>query len=85
MFLADAHSLDIALEFAVGGDEAFDRVVESVDSGMEYALALIDLSPAEGVDTIEHLWCADPELQVALCAALSDDSRSNVLRSEDHQ
>ena len=47
-----------------------------------YALAFVDMRMPEGWDgaqTIEHLWQADPRLQVVVCTAYSDYSWDELL------
>jgi two-component system NtrC family sensor kinase len=62
------------LDFAFQGAEALDKVRKAVQAGEHYALAFVDMRMPpgwDGLQTIEHLWSADPELQVVICSAYS--------------
>jgi two-component system NtrC family sensor kinase len=70
------------LDSAYQGQEALAKVEASVAAGLPYALAFVDMRMPpgwDGVQTIEHLWRADPRLQVVICTAYSDTSWSDVL------
>lgn len=65
------------LDSAYQGQEALELVKRALVEGRPYALAFIDMRMPPGWDglkTIEHLWQADPQLQIALCTAYSDYS-----------
>lgn len=65
------------LDSAYQGEEGLERVKQAQAEGKPYALAFIDMRMPPGWDgllTIEHLWKADPHLQIALCTAFSDYS-----------
>jgi diguanylate cyclase (GGDEF)-like protein len=65
------------LDFAFQGQEALVLVERALGEGRPYALAFIDMRMPpgwDGLQTIERLWKADPQLQVALCTAFSDYS-----------
>jgi diguanylate cyclase (GGDEF)-like protein len=65
------------LDSAYQGQEALERVKQALAEGRPYALAFIDMRMPpgwDGLETIEHLWKADPQLQIALCTAYSDYS-----------
>jgi PAS domain S-box-containing protein len=65
------------LESAYQGKEALEKVKLAMKNGKPYALAFVDvrMPPGwDGVETIEHLWKADPSLQVVVCTAYSDYS-----------
>jgi two-component system NtrC family sensor kinase len=70
------------LESAYQGQEALARVEASLAAGLPYALAFVDMRMPpgwDGVQTIEHLWRADPRLQIVICTAYSDTSWNDVL------
>ena len=57
------------------GRTALDRVEAACKAGCPYAVAFIDMrmpSGWDGLETIEQLWKVDPELQVVICTAYSD-------------
>ena len=66
---------------AFQGREALDHVVAAVADGRPFALAFVDMRMPpgwDGLETIERLWQADPELQVVICSAYSDHSWSDL-------
>lgn len=75
--------LDIELDTADQGREGFEKVKAAVASGNPYAVAFVDMRMPPGWDgltTIEHLWEADPNLQVVICSAYSDKSWADICR-----
>jgi len=74
------------LDSAYQGAEALAKVEASLLAGRPYALAFVDMRMPpgwDGVETIEHLWKADPKLQVVICTAYSDTSWEDVLQRLD--
>ena len=71
---ANPPSIAYNLDFAFQGAEALDKVRKAVQAGEHYALAFVDMRMPpgwDGLQTIEHLWSVDPELQVVICSAYS--------------
>ncbi|UVM06140.1 putative bifunctional diguanylate cyclase/phosphodiesterase [Pseudomonas laurylsulfatiphila] len=69
--------LTFQLDSAYQGKEALELVECALADGRPYALAFIDMRMPpgwDGLETIEHLWNADPNLQIALCTAYTDYS-----------
>lgn len=69
--------LTFQLDSAYQGQEALKMVKQAVADGQPYALAFTDMRMPpgwDGLETIEQLWRADPNLQIALCTAYSDYS-----------
>jgi len=67
----------VEMDSAFQGREALDKVKEAVASGSTYALAFVDMRMPPGwggVETIQRLREADPNLQVVVCTAYSDIS-----------
>jgi DNA-binding NtrC family response regulator len=57
-------------------------VEKAVQAGQPYAVAVVDMRMPpgwNGVETIEHLWRVDQELQVIICTAYSDIAWDDVL------
>ena len=57
------------------GRTALDRVEAACKESRPYAVAFVDMRMPpgwDGLETIEHLWKVDPELQVVICTAYSD-------------
>jgi len=69
--------LTFQLDSAYQGQEALELVKRARAEGRPYALAFTDMRMPpgwDGLETIEELWKADPNLQIALCTAFSDYS-----------
>jgi diguanylate cyclase (GGDEF)-like protein len=63
------------LRCADQGATALALVEAAVKEGNPYAVAFVDMRMPpgwDGLETIERLWGADPELQVVICTAYSD-------------
>jgi diguanylate cyclase (GGDEF)-like protein len=63
-----------SLDFAFQGEEGHRKVLASVAKGQPYQLAFVDMRMPpgwDGVQTIQKLWEADPQLQVVICSAYS--------------
>ena len=72
------------IESALQGQEGLEKVVQSTRDGKPYAMAFVDMRMPpgwDGVETIKHLWEADPELQVVICTAYSDYSWEQMTRA----
>jgi signal transduction histidine kinase len=71
------------LEFASQGREGFGLVQTAHQRGNPYALAFVDMRMPpgwDGLETIEHLWYADPDIQIVICSAYSDHPWEDVSR-----
>ena len=69
------HGEPFDLSFADQGERGFHMVEQSVAAGKPYALVFVDMRMPpgwDGVETIEHIWKVDPEIQVVICTAFSD-------------
>jgi two-component system NtrC family sensor kinase len=74
------------LDSAYQGAEGLAKVEASLLADKPYAMAFVDMRMPpgwDGVETIEHLWKADPRLQVVICTAYSDTSWEEVLERLD--
>ena len=63
------------LAAAYQGREALALVTAAVAAGQPYAIAFVDMRMPpgwDGLETIEHLWRVDPDLQVVICSAYTD-------------
>lgn len=70
------------LDSAYQGQEGLVKVRQSIEAGLPYAMAFVDMRMPpgwDGVETIERLWQADPLLQVVICTAYSDYAWDTVL------
>jgi diguanylate cyclase (GGDEF)-like protein len=57
------------------GQSALEMVKRAREEGRRYAIAFVDMRMPpgwDGLETIEHLWKADEDLQVVICTAFSD-------------
>src|SRR5205085_8835472 len=57
------------LDSAYQGQEGLAKVQASLDKGLPYAMAFVDMRMPpgwDGVETIERLWQVDPRLQVVI-------------------
>ncbi len=63
------------VDFASQGRDGLERVEQALRMSRPYAVAFVDMRMPpgwDGLETIEHLWSADPNLQVVICSAHSD-------------
>lgn len=64
------------------GQEGYRMVQQALEKGEPYALAFVDMRMPpgwDGVETIEHLWKVDDNLQIVICTAFSDHAWDQVL------
>ncbi|MBT9582859.1 response regulator [bacterium] len=65
------------LDYASGGQQALEMLVQARQEGNPYSMAFVDMRMPpgwDGLETIERLWQEDPQLQVVICTAYSDYS-----------
>jgi diguanylate cyclase (GGDEF)-like protein len=63
------------LQFAQQGRQGVALAERARANGRPFALAFIDMRMPpgwDGLETIQHLWAADPDVQVVICSAHSD-------------
>jgi signal transduction histidine kinase len=66
---------------ALQGEEGLKRSIEAQTAGRPFALAFVDMRMPpgwDGLETIRHLWAADPQLQICLCTAYSEHSWTTI-------
>jgi CheY-like chemotaxis protein len=71
----DTPSEEFAIDSAYQGQEGLTKVRKSLERGMHYDVAIVDMRMPpgwDGVETIRHIWDVDPDIQVVICTALSD-------------
>ncbi|MBT8341590.1 MAG: response regulator [Desulfatitalea sp.] len=69
------------LAFATQGQEAINIVTTAVAQDQPFQLAFVDMRMPpgwDGLETIEHIWAVDPEVQIVLCTAYSDYSWEQI-------
>ncbi|MFI4889185.1 MAG: EAL domain-containing protein [Steroidobacterales bacterium] len=67
--------LGFEIDSAYQGQEGVARVQQALDKGRPYAMAFVDMRMPpgwDGLETIEHLWAIDPDVQIVICSAHSD-------------
>ena len=75
------------LDFASQGQQAARLVQQAVAAGQPYAIAFVDMRMPpgwDGLETIEHLWRHDPDIQVVICSAHSDYEWADVIERLGH-
>ncbi len=63
------------LQFATQGKQGVATAAQANAAGKPFAMAFIDMRMPpgwDGLETIQHLWGADPNVQVVICSAHSD-------------
>ncbi len=71
------------IDFAFQGKEGFEVLKSALSEGHTYGAAFVDMRMPpgwDGVKTIEHLWQADPDLQIVICTAYSDRSWDEIIQ-----
>jgi two-component system, NtrC family, sensor kinase len=69
------------IDSAYQGQEAFTLIERARAANQPYAMAFVDMRMPpgwDGVETIEHLWQEDPQLQIVICTAYADCSWDEV-------
>ncbi len=75
------------IDSAFQGQEAVVLVRQALEEGRPYALAFVDMRMPpgwDGLETIEHLWAVDPDVQVVICSAHSDYNWTDVVARLNH-
>ncbi|MFZ2149206.1 MAG: PAS domain S-box protein [Sedimentisphaerales bacterium] len=71
------------LDFASQGKEGDEKVKQALSQNRPYELAFVDMRMPpgwDGLETIEHIWKTDPNVQVVICTAYSDYSWEEISR-----
>src|SRR5205823_3082481 len=71
------------VDSAYQGREGLEKVRASIECATPYALAFVDMRMPpgwDGIETIRHIWSADPRLQIVICTAHSDYTWDEVVR-----
>ena len=77
----NAPTVAFEIDSAFQGQEGLKCLLKARAEGRPYALAFVDvrMPPGwDGVETIEHLWQADPDLQIVICTAHSDYNWNDI-------
>ncbi|BBP82914.1 MULTISPECIES: ATP-binding protein [unclassified Pseudomonas] len=73
---------EFEIDSAYRGQDGLKLLEKALAEGRPYAMAFVDMRMPQGwdgVETIEHLWQADPRLQVVVCTAYADYSWEELL------
>jgi two-component system NtrC family sensor kinase len=79
---------EFELMSAYQGKEGLAMVEASLQAGLPFAMAFVDMRMPpgwDGLETVERLWKVDPRLQVVICTAYSDHPWEEVLARLDVQ
>jgi len=69
------------LDFASQGKEGHEKIKQALSENRPYKLAFVDMRMPpgwDGLETIEHIWKTDPNIQVVICTAFSDHSWEDI-------
>ncbi len=69
------------LDYAAQGKDGVELVKTALSQNHPFALAFVDMRMPpgwDGLETINHLWQADPDVQVVICTAYSDYSWEEI-------
>ena len=69
------------LDFASQGKDGHEKIKQALSQNRPYELVFVDMriSPGwDGLETIEHIWKTDPNIQVIICTAHSDHSWEEI-------
>jgi len=75
------------IDSAYQGQEGVEMVRAALAAGRSYAMAFVDMRMPpgwDGLQTIEALWAADPDVQVVICSAHTDYDWSEVVERLQH-
>jgi signal transduction histidine kinase len=71
------------LSYASQGHEGVEEIRRAKEAGQPISMAFVDMRMPpgwDGLETIEHIWEVDPDVQVVICSAFSDYSWEEVIR-----
>ncbi len=69
------------LDFASQGKDGHEKIKQALSQNRPYELVFVDMriSPGwDGLETIEHIWKTDPNIQVVICTAHSNHSWEEI-------
>lgn len=69
------------LDYASQGEDGVLKIKDALLKNRPYALAFVDMRMPpgwDGLETVHHLWKADPGVQVVICTAYSDYSWEEI-------
>lgn len=75
------------LDYADQGQSGLALVQLARQEGRPYAMAFVDMRMPpgwDGLETIEHLWAVDQEIQTVICTAYTDHSWDDIIQRLGH-
>jgi PAS domain S-box-containing protein len=75
------------IDSAYQGQDGLRMVQEAITARRPYAMVFVDvrMPPGwDGIETVEHIWSVDPDLQVVICTAYSDYSWDQMIARLGH-
>jgi CheY-like chemotaxis protein len=63
------------IETATQGQEGVEKIAKAKNEGNPFALAFVDIRMPpgwDGIETIQHIWEIDNDIQIVICTAYSD-------------
>ena len=69
------------LDFASQGKEGYEKIKHARSEGQPYEVAFVDMRMPpgwDGLQTIEHIWKIDANVQIVICTAYSDYSWGEI-------
>jgi diguanylate cyclase (GGDEF)-like protein len=78
---------DFEIDSAHQGQEGVAMARHAIADGRPYAMAFVDMRMPpgwDGLETIEHLWEVDPDVQVVICSAHTDYDWTEVVQRLGH-
>lgn len=75
------NELSFEVDCASQGQEGLEKVRKSIQDDRPYAMAFVDIRMPpgwDGIETIGHLWEADPDLLIVICTAYNDYNWSEM-------
>jgi signal transduction histidine kinase len=70
------------LDFASQGKEGYEKIKQACSEGRPYELVFVDMRMPpgwDGLQTIEHIWEIDQNVQTVICTAYSDYSWEEII------
>jgi len=80
-------AIQFLVEHAQQGQEGLRLIEEAQGAGAPFHVAFVDMRMPpgwDGLETIERIWAADPNVQIVICSAFSDYSWEEVTRRLGH-
>jgi CheY-like chemotaxis protein len=80
---SETANVSFEVDTADQGLAGLSMVMQSKQQERPYALAFVDMRMPpgwDGLETVEHLWVVDPDLQIIICSAYSDNPWDEIVK-----